>query len=252
VENKLRNYDDFTMLTAYKALDFDTPEEVAAFQERYQLDDEKLEQLAEMPVMSERRLQDLKSFYNDVREQVKREKENDEQSSIDWDEIVFEVDLLKAQEINLDYIMGLILERSSKEDLDKDELVEEIRRTLRASVENRAKEELVVDFINQADLTKFSDKAEVIESFYKYAQKSLRNESTELIETEKLQPVPAGRYIKSSLKHGYASEYGTELDEVLPKMSPLNPKRKTLKDFIFGKVSKLVEKYKGVGFSDND
>ena len=61
--------------------------------------------------------------------------------------MVFEVDLLKSQEINLDYILELIFENNKKLK-DKSTLVEDVRRVIRASIGNRAKEELVVDFIN--------------------------------------------------------------------------------------------------------
>lgn len=53
--------------------------------------------------------------------------------------------------------------------------------------------------------------------------------------------------IKTSLRHEYASENGTELNEILPKMSPLNPNYLTKKQIVFEKISKFVEKYKGIG-----
>ena len=64
---------------------------------------------------------------------------------------LFEVDLLKSQEINLDYILELIFEHNKKTK-NKSELVDEVRRVIRASLGNRAKESLLVDFINQTDL----------------------------------------------------------------------------------------------------
>jgi type I restriction enzyme R subunit len=71
---------------------------------------------------------------------------------------------LKSQEINLDYILELIFEHNKKTK-DKDTLITEIRRVIRASVGNRAKESLVVDFINETDLDTLQDKANVIDSF---------------------------------------------------------------------------------------
>ena len=59
--------------------------------------------------------------------------------------------------------------------------------------------------------------------------------------------VAARHYIKTSLRHEYASENGTELNEILPKMSPLNPNYLTKKRSVFEKISKFVEKYKGIG-----
>ncbi len=78
--------------------------------------------------------------------------------------MIFEVDLLKSQEINLDYILELIFEHNKK-NKSKTDLVEEVRRVIRASLGNRAKESLVVDFINETDLDQIGDKASVIEAF---------------------------------------------------------------------------------------
>ena len=67
-------------------------------------------------VPSERLIQDYRSTYNDTRDWLRREKDADQRDSsgIDWDDVVFEVDLLKSQEINLDYILELIFEKNKK------------------------------------------------------------------------------------------------------------------------------------------
>ncbi len=83
--------------------------------------------------------------------------------------MVFEVDLLKSQEINLDYILELIFENNKKVK-DKATLVEDVRRVIRASLGNRAKESLLVDFINQTNLDQIGDKASVIDAFFPFAQ----------------------------------------------------------------------------------
>ncbi|WP_243408289.1 type I restriction endonuclease subunit R, EcoR124 family [Balneicella halophila] len=199
-------------------------------------------------VPAERTIQDYRSTYNDIRDWLRRQKEGNqpEESNIDWDDVVFEIDLLKSQEINLDYILELLFEHNKKT-RNKSDLVEEIRRVIRSSVGNRAKESLVVDFINETDLDKIKDKTSIIESFFSFAQEKLKEEATELIEEEELNEEAAKRYILSSLKREYASENGTELNAVLPKMSPLNPKYLTLKQQVFERISSFVEKFKGVG-----
>jgi type I restriction enzyme R subunit len=159
---------------------------------------------------------------------------------------VFEVDLLKSQEINLDYILELIFEHNKKSK-DKDTLITEIRRVIRASVGNRAKESLVVDFINETDLDTLKDKANVIDSFFAFAQSKQKAEASELIVDENLSEVEAKRYITTSLKREYASENGTELNALLPKMSPLNPQYLTIKQRVFQKLTLFIEKFKGVG-----
>ena len=122
-----------------------------------------------------------------------------------------------------------------------------MRRLIRSSVGNRAKESLVVDFINQTDLDKIQDKASIIDSFFQFAQAEQKKEVEELIATEKLNEEATKRYILASLKREYASENGTELNEILPKMSPLNPQYLTKKQTVFQKIAVFVEKFKGVG-----
>ena len=159
---------------------------------------------------------------------------------------MFAVDLLKSQEINLDYILELIFEHNKK-NKNKTDLIDEIRRVIRASVGNRAKESLVVDFINETDLDTLQDKANVIDSFFVFAQNKQKEEAQELIREENLNEEAAKRYITASLKREYASENGTELNALLPKMSPLNPQYLTKKQTVFQKLVSFVEKYKGVG-----
>ena len=203
-------------------------------------------QKIELP--ANRTIQDYRSTYNDILDWLRREKsgKESEESTIDWDDVVFEIDLLKSQEINLDYILELIFEQNKK-NKDKASLIEEVRRVIRASIGNRAKESLVVDFINETDLDTIQDKANIIDSFFAYAQGKQQTEATELITDENLNEEEAKRYISASLKREYASENGTELNALLPKMSPLNPEYLTKKQGVFQKISSFVEKFKGVG-----
>ena len=126
-------------------------------------------------------------------------------------------------------------------------LIDEIRRIVRASTGNRAKESLIVAFINQTDLDEIQDKASIIDAFFQFAQMEQKREAEELIMEEKLNEEAAKRYILTSLRKEYASENGTDLNEILPKMSPLNPQYHTKKQSVFEKISTFVEKFKGVG-----
>lgn len=154
--------------------------------------------------------------------------------------------MLKSQEINLDYILELIFEHNKKTK-DKASLIEEIRRIIRASIGNRSKESLVVDFINETNLDTIQDKANIIDSFFEYAQHKQKKEVTELIAEENLNEEEAKRYIRTSLKREFVSENGTELSAILPRMSPLNPQYLTKKQNVFQKISDFVDKFKGVG-----
>lgn len=135
----------------------------------------------------------------------------------------------------------------NKKNKSKADLIDEVRRVIRASLDNRAKESLVVDFINQTDLDQIGDKASVIEAFFAFAQTEQQREAEELIQTENLNAEEARRYITTSLKREYASDAGTQLNTILPKMSPLNPQNLTKKQRVFQKIAAFVEKFKGVG-----
>lgn len=248
VENILQNYDEFNNLKALQAIDINNPEAIEEFKKAHFVTDEDIAAMQKLELLKDRTVQDYRSTYNDIRDWLRREKlgKESEESKINWDDVVFEVDLLKSQEINLDYILELIFEHNKKTK-DKASLIAEIRRVIRASVGNRAKESLVVDFINETDLDTLQDKANVIDSFFAFAQGKQKAEALELIAEENLNAEEAKRYITASLKREFASENGTELNALLPKMSPLNPQYLAKKQSVFQKLTSFVEKFKGVG-----
>ncbi len=248
VENILQNFDEFTMLKAFQTIDSGNPEAIEAFKNDYFVTDDDIAKMQKLQMLSDRIIQDYKSTYNDIRDWLRREKEGkkSEKSRIDWDDVIFEIDLLKSQEINLDYILELIFENNKKK-MDKSSLIEEIRRVIRSSVGNRAKESLIVDFINDANLDVISDRTEIIKAFFEYAQTKQKKEASDLIESENLNEREAKHYIEVSLRREYASENGTDFNNILPKMSPLNPLYLTKKHKVFEKIAAFVEKFKGVG-----
>ncbi len=250
VDNILQNYDAYASLQALQNLDITDATAVAAFKEKHYLSDEDIVKMQSIATPSERAVQDYRSTYNDIRDWIRHENLENKQSEVkeNWDEVVFEVDLLKSQEINLDYILELIFEHNKKIK-SKTELVEEVRRLIRASLGNRAKESLIVDFINETDIDKIPDRASLIETFFNFAQSELKREEEELIDSEGLNKEAAKRYIAISLKREYASENGTGLNEALPKMSPLNPQYLTKKQSVFQKISEFIDKFKGIASS---
>ncbi len=250
LENALQNFDEFTHLQSWQKVDKESPAAVESFVAERYLSEGELEALKATAVLPERAVQDYRSTYNDIREWQHRDKgaKERQKSKVDWDDVVFEIDLLKSQEINLDYILELLFEKNQKK-VDRNTLIEDVRRMIRASVGNRAKESLLVDFIHQVDLDQLRDKASVIEAFFTFAQAEQQREAREIIAAEALNEDAAKRYLAHSLKREYASENGTELNEILPKMSPLNPQYLTKKQSVFQKIAAFVEKFKGVGGS---
>lgn len=248
VENVLQNYDEFTQLKDLQHIDKADAAAVEAFRDAHFLTAQQVEEMMAVDVLADRAAQDYRSTYNDIREWLRRQGGEDKPGEIkvDWDDVVFEVDLLKSQEINLDYILELVFEHN-KNTKDKDALIDEVRRLIRSSIGNRAKESLVVDFINQTDLEDIEDKAGIIDAFFDYAQQQQKIEAEKLIADERLNVEAAKRYMQRSLKNEYASVNGTDLNEILPKMSPLNPQFLPKKRTVLQKIMDFVEKFKGVG-----
>ena len=200
-ENILQNYDEFATLKALQQIDLSDPVAVEKFKAEHYVDDEKFAELQTIRLPADRKIQDYRSAYNDIRDWQRREKEAEkkEKSTTDWDDVVFEVDLLKSQEINLDYILGLIFEHN-RQNKGKGEMIEEVKRLIRSSLGNRAKEGLVVDFIQQTNLDDLPDKASIIDAFFTFAQREQQREAEALIKEENLNEDAAKRYIRTSLK----------------------------------------------------
>ncbi len=248
IDNILQNYDEYTHLKALQTIDLNNPNAVEEFRNTYFVTDEEIKNMRQVEVLPDRRVQDYKSTYNDIRDWLRKERAGaaTEKNKIAWDDVVFEIDLLKSQEINLDYILELIFEKKSRAK-DKTALIEEIRGVIRASIGNRAKESLIVDFINDTNLDAITDKVGIIELFFEYAQGKQKQEVTELIASEGLNEEEARRYIANSLKREYVSENGIDFNSILPKMSPLNPLYLAKKHKVFQLIAAFVEKFKGIG-----
>lgn len=249
-ENILRNYDEFTVLEAFQGVDVQDEAALQQFKHTFYLTNDDLITLGHFSLPTERKVQDYRSVYSDIRDWLRREKSTSErdQSKTDWDNIVFEIDLLKSQEINLDYILELIFDKARKSQ-SKVDLIDDARRVIRASLGNRAKESLIVDFINQTDIVQFQDKASVIDAFFAFAQAEQKREVETLIQSEGLDAEAARRFISASIKKEFATENGAELNAILPIKSPLNPNFLPKKRSVFEKIIAFVEKFKGVGGS---
>ena len=148
-----------------------------------------------------------------------------------------------AQEINLDYILHLIYDYH-KMHSEKAALIEEVRRVIRASLGQRAKESLIVDFIECTDLDSIAEREDIIPAFYEFAQQRRNEERDQLIAEESLRPEAAHHFIDFSLRRGYQ---GTDLDEILPfKVSPLDRNSRAKRNAVLERISAFVEKFTGI------
>lgn len=197
-------------------------------------------------IISDRQMQDMKSVYVDIRESILNMKrgERAESEQIDFSDVEFQIDLLKTDEINLDYILALILEKSKEND-DVESLKAEIRRVIRSSLGTRAKEELIMSFINNKRLSELKNTEDIIESFYSFAKKEKENKIISLVEEENLKE-DSKRFIEKAISKGYVEYAGEELDKMLPPTSRRGGAREAKKQTVLQRLRKIVEVFTGI------
>ena len=199
-------------------------------------------------IISDRQMQDMKSVYVDICEEIRNVGKNDQNNSdeqgIDFSEIEFQIDLLKTDEINLDYILELILEKTKEHD-DIETLKSEMRRIIRTSLGTRAKENLVINFINKTDLKKLKNNGEILDAFYKYAKEEKKEKIDELVKDENLKE-DSRRFIEKSINKGFVDYAGSELDSILPPTSRRKGAREVKKQSVLEKIRKMVEIFIGI------
>lgn len=197
-------------------------------------------------IISDRLMQDMKSVYVDIRENIvnSRRSGDSEEQQADFSDVEFQIDLLKTDEINLDYILALILEKS-KEHEDVENLKAEVRRVIRSSLGTRGKEDLVMDFINKTRLSELKDNDDILETFYSFARKEKEKKVESLIEDEKLKE-GAYHFINKSIAKGFVDYAGTGLDKILPPTSRRQGAREKKKQIVLEKIEKIVEVFVGI------
>lgn len=199
-------------------------------------------------IISERLMQDMRSVYADIRESVikggtGKEKEN----KVDFSDIEFQIELLKTDEINLDYILALILEKS-KDYENVDEMKSEIRRVIKSNLGTRAKESLIMDFIDNSNFKSLQKikKEDILEQFYTFAKKRKEESIKKVIEEENLNKEEATRFITNSISIGEFSKSVT-VDNILPSnISRRQGARQQKKEEVLLKINELIETFIGI------
>lgn len=243
----LQNYSEYPALSSIKDLDLSDSDAVAAFKDANNLSDAVFDSIASLVILTDRQKQDYLSVYNDIRDWIINDlkAKGTAGATIDWSSVEFEVELLKSQEINLDYILKLIFE-SNKNNQKVEELIEEIRRAVKASISNRSKEGILVKFVENVDTSKFDDVEDVIRSFYEFANKEFLAEIDSLVAEEGLDPAKSLVYLKTSTKNGFASESGTGISDLLPKGRRFGAEFVARKERVYQKIRAIVDKFSGV------
>ena len=207
------------------------------------------------PIISARDEQDMRSVYYIIRDAwYKYRDEGGDRGSpcpemcfisdVDFSDIEFHIDLLKTEETTLDFIITLILEKF-REKKDIVHLKEEISRLIKSSFGLRAKEELIISFIDNANFDSLTTPSDILEAFYSFAKQKKENAITDIIQNEKLKE-GANRFIEKSINKGWVETQGDELDNILPATSRREGMREIKKRGILTKLRKLVEIFVGI------
>lgn len=197
-------------------------------------------------IITDRQMQDMKSVYVDIRESILNSKrtENSQTDQIDFSDVEFQIDLLKTDEINLDYILALILEKSKEHD-NIEELKKEVRRVIRSSLGTRAKEELIIKFINSTRLSDLKNTDAILETFYNFARKEKDEKIKSLVLEENLKE-NSRHFIERSINKGYVEYMGDELDKIIPPTSRRHGAREKKKEQVLEKIKKIVDVFVGI------
>ena len=197
-------------------------------------------------IISERQMQDMKSVYVDIRESFLNERRSREAEAqqVDFSDVEFQIDLLKTDEINLDYILNLIMQKA-KESKDIEHLKDEIRRVIKSSLGTRAKEDLVMDFISKKRLSELQNDDNIIETFYNFAKREKEEKINQLTAEENLNE-KAYRFIEKSISKGFVEYTGDELDGIIPPLSRRGGAREKKKEIVLEKLRKIVDVFVGI------
>ena len=195
--------------------------------------------------ISERDLQDYLGRYQDLRDEWKKRREEGKRTDI-IDDIVFEIELIKQIEINIDYILLLVQKYHDTHCEDKEVLIT-IRKAVDASPELRSKKQLIEAFIAGVN-----DIEDVMAEWNEYVTKQREADLAQLIADEKLKPEETRKFLENAFREGEVKTVGTDIEKLMPPVSRFGGgNRAQKKQTIIEKLKAFFEKYFGVGRSFN-
>ncbi|MGN0483983.1 MAG: type I restriction endonuclease subunit R [Lachnospiraceae bacterium] len=207
------------------------------------------DEFKEKEIISERDLQDYLGRYQDLRDEWKRRREKGELSDIS-DDVVFEVELIKQVEINIDYILMLVKKYHDTHCEDKEVLIT-IRKAMEASPELRSKKELIEAFLNGVN-----DVDDVMAEWHDYVVQVREEELVLIIKEEKLKPDETRKFLDQAFREGEVKTVGTDIDKIMPPVSRFGGgNRANKKKTVIARLKAYFDKFYGVSgtvkFTDN-
>ena len=189
-------------------------------------------------ILSEREYQDYQSIYIDLY-QERKPKDTDKESIND--DIIFEIELIKQVEINIDYILMKVAEYYKSNKKDKEILID-IKKAINSSIELRSKKELIEGFIDRVNSSK-----NVTDDFKKFVREEKEKDLEKVIEEEKLKPEETKKFIDNSLRDGTLKTTGTDIDKLLPPVSRFGRGNRAEKKLgVIEKLKVFFDKYLGL------
>jgi type I restriction enzyme R subunit len=194
-----------------------------------------------MEIISERDFQDYLGRYQDLRDEWKERRKKGELTDID-DDIVFEIELIKQIEINIDYILMLVTKYHDTHCKDKEILVS-IQKAVDSSPELRSKKELIENFI--AGINEVDD---VMNEWHSYVAEEREKALTALITEEKLKEAETRSFVEGAFRDGGIKTTGTDIDKILPAVSRFGGgNRKEKKETVIEKLKSFFERFWNIG-----
>ena len=188
-------------------------------------------------LLSARELQDYQGVYLDLRDHFRPDGEREEIN----DDIIFELELVRQLEVNIDYILMLVEKYKADGQRDKI-LLDSIYRAVNASVQLRSKRELIEAFINRVNVS-----TQVNEAWQAFVSESAERELAALITQERLKEGETRAFLRYAFRDGVIKTAGTDLDALLPPIRRFGGgDRQARKQAVITKLLKFFEKYAGV------
>ena len=195
-------------------------------------------------ILSERDYQDYIGTYNDLYIEFKK---TDGESERIKDDIVFEMELVKQVEVNIDYILLLVAKYHQSNCTDK-EILGSIDKAIKSSLALRSKKELIDLFISKINV-----KTDVMNDWTQFVREQKEKDLKKLIEEENLNEEETRKFIDNSYKDGQIKTTGTDIDKILPPMRLFGGGNRTQrKQTIIDKILKFFEKYFGLNFKADE
>ena len=193
-------------------------------------------------ILSDIDFQDYMGTYQDMYDKYRKQEEKDNIN----DDIVFEMELVKQVEVNIDYILMLV-EKYHKKNCEDKEVLVEIEKAIGSSSQLRSKKELIQQFIASINVN-----SNVSSDWIEFVKKQKEQDLEEMIEENNLNPVETRKFVNNSLRDGFIKTTGTDIPKLMPPV-PLFGKvdRAQLKQSIIEKLQAFFDKYFGLGIEDS-